>query len=77
MEAKIKNNKPICPKCEITLNENSSTVDLIINESNEKFYLFTRRCTKCNSEHHYCVDLNLDNRYELKNVGAIKKIIVQ
>lgn len=74
MEAKIKNNKPICLKCEILLKEESLNVELITNEEDDKYYLFTRVCSRCRTEQFYCVDLNLEKRYELKTIGKFTKI---
>lgn len=75
MEAKIKNNKPYCPKCEVILNENSSSVELVATKDDIRFYLFTRRCFKCNSELDYCSDLDLEKRYEVNKLGKLYKVI--
>ena len=74
MEAKIKENKPYCSKCDLLLNENSSTVDLIKDSNDVRFYLFSRRCLKCSNEMKYCIDLDLEKRYELKTIGRISNI---
>ena len=74
MEAKIKDNKPYCPRCENLLNQNSSTVELVATKDDVRFYFFTRRCANCNSEINYCIDLDLEKRYETNKLGTLYKV---
>lgn len=59
--ARIKDNKPLCPKCVVLLKEESTDVFLVESED-ERFFEFHRRCTKCGKMFKYYTDTSFESR---------------
>lgn len=65
--AEIINNKACCPDCKQTLKEECTDVFLAeVQNSEERFFEFHRRCDKCKRMFKYYVDVEFNKRYTLK-----------
>lgn len=73
MKAKIINNIPFCPECEVKLARQKDY--RLVNVNDKNYCLFIRQCDRCNRDYSYCISLNMEESqrlsfsdYEVKEV---------
>lgn len=72
--AKIKDNKPYCPKCECELGQLTKNYCSIIHD-NKNYTQFERRCDKCGKKFIYQTDITFAEtiRYSFEEVTEVKE----